>query len=95
MAVLTAGQRSEIGAALMRWWSLLKEGCPFTKPELSAAVDAADAWVDANANAYNTALPVAFRNGASALQKTLVLCYVAIRRAKRDGAAVPMPGETQ
>jgi hypothetical protein len=95
MAVLTAGQRSGIVAALMRWWSLLREACPFTKLDLSATVDAADAWVDTNAAAFNLALPLVFRNGATPLQKTLVLCYVAIRRAQRDGANVPMPGENQ
>ncbi len=57
------------------------EGCAFTKTDLRAAVDAADTWIDSNASSFNTALPVAFRTNASLAQKTLLLCYVAMRRA--------------
>lgn len=57
------------------------EACAFTKTDLRAAVDAADTWVDSNAASFNTALPAAFRTTASLTQKTLLLCYVAMRRA--------------
>lgn len=93
MATLTAQQRSDIGAALQRWWSRVQQVCAFTKPELSAAIDATDSWIDTNAAAYNLALPLGFRTKASAFQKTILFCWVAIRRAKRDGAAVTLPGE--
>ncbi len=53
----------------------------FSKIDIRAAIDAADAWATANAASYNTALPTAFRNGASATQKALLLAYVCIRRA--------------
>lgn len=92
MAVLASNERSQIVAALQRWWSNVRETCTFTKPELVAAVDAADAWVDSNAASFNTALPAQFRNKATALQKTLLLTYVALRRVRRDGADLPIPG---
>jgi hypothetical protein len=52
-----------------------------TKTDLRQAVDATDAWIDANQAAFNTALPAAFRNNATLAQKTLLFCYVAMRRA--------------
>lgn len=93
MAVLSGTERAQIGAALQRWWSNMRETCAFTKAELVAAVDATDAWIDTNASTYNLALPVGFRQKATAIQKTLLFCYVALRRVKRDGVNVPMVGE--
>ena len=52
-----------------------------TKADLRAAVDATDAWIDTNAASFNSALPVAFRTGATLVQKTALFCYVAMRRA--------------
>jgi hypothetical protein len=52
-----------------------------TKPDLRAAVDAADSWIDSNASAFNTALPQPARAQLTAQQKTLLLCWVAMRRA--------------
>lgn len=52
-----------------------------TKPDLKAAVDATDDWLDANQTSFNTALPQPFRGAASLPQKTFLLCYVAMRRA--------------
>jgi hypothetical protein len=52
-----------------------------TKTQLRAAVDATDQWIEDNQAAYNTALPVAFRNAATLGQKTLLFCFVAMRRA--------------
>lgn len=57
------------------------QSCNFTKADLRAAVDATDSWIDTNSAAFNTALPAAFRNNASLTQKTLLFCYVAMRRA--------------
>jgi hypothetical protein len=56
----------------------------FTKPQLAAAVTAADGWVDANAASFNSALPAAFRNSATAAQKAMLLVYVATRRYGAD-----------
>lgn len=55
--------------------------CNYTKTDLKAAIDACDTWVDANATSFNQALPQPFRGQATAQQKTLLLCWVAMRRA--------------
>lgn len=81
MAVLGAAARAGITRKIQRAWSDLRESCAFTKAQLQAAVDAADDWAEANAAGYNTALPAAFRNGATAGQKSLLLMYVVARRA--------------
>lgn len=52
-----------------------------TKAELRAAVDATDQWIDDNQASYNTALPQPFRSQATLVQKTLLFCFVAMRRA--------------
>jgi hypothetical protein len=80
MAVLPALDRNRIWRWFMRQNT---EPCGFTKADLSAAVDATDAWIDSNAAAFNTALPQPFRGAASLTQKTLLFCYVAMRRAGR------------
>jgi len=54
-----------------------------TKPELRAAVDATDDWIEANQAGFNAALPQPFRGAATVPQKTFLFCYVAMRRAGR------------
>lgn len=53
----------------------------FDTVALKAAVDATDDWIDTNAGSYNSALPAFFRSTATLEQKTLLFCYVALRRA--------------
>ena len=78
MAVLPDADRVNVWRWFMRRNAEL---CSFTKTDLRAAVDAADSWVYSNASSFNTALPAAFRTSASLTQKTLLLCFVAMRRA--------------
>jgi cytochrome c biogenesis protein ResB len=52
----------------------------FSGPDVLAAVTAADTWVDDNQTSFNTALPAAFQSGATATQKTLLLCAVMLMR---------------
>lgn len=78
MAALPDLDRNRIWRHFMRRNT---EGCAFTKDELRAAVDATDTWIDNNAGSYNSALPVAFRTGATLIQKTFLFCLVAMRRA--------------
>lgn len=81
MAVLVDADRIRIHKGLMRYWSNLRETvASITKTDLKAAVDAADAWVDANAAAYNTALPATFRTNATSSQKSLLLVAVVLMR---------------
>lgn len=81
MAVLSDTDRARVAA---QWMRDNLESCGFTKTDLAAAVAATDSWIDANQASYNSALPAAFRTGAgsaSLTQKTLLFCFVAMRRA--------------
>lgn len=82
MAVLADEDRRRVWAQLMRSWaSILGTPIPVIKADLRAAIDATDSWIDSNQAAFNTALPQPFRGAASTTQKTLLFCYVAMRRA--------------
>lgn len=85
MAILPDGDRLRVYRGLMRYWSNLQETVAgINKTDLKAAVDAVDGWVDANAASFNTALPVTFRNNASAAQKSLLLVAVVLMRFNLD-----------
>lgn len=82
MAVLSANARQQIWRGLMRYWSRDLTVIPnVTKTDLQAAVDAADAWVDAAASSYNSALPAAFRSNATTAQKAFLLVVVVLARS--------------
>ena len=53
-----------------------------SKSALRVAFVAADAWVDANAAAFNSALPAGARTALTAKQKSQMLSFVVLRRAK-------------
>ena len=78
MTVLDSTNRARTAA---QWMRANADAAGFTKTDLRAAVDATDTWIDGNAAAFNAALPAAFRTAASQQQKTLLFCYVALRRA--------------
>ena len=77
MAVMPEADRAQCMAQFIRDQ---KEAMGLTKAELRAALDATDAWIDSNATAFNSALPQPARGTLSATQKTLLFCYVAMRR---------------
>jgi hypothetical protein len=72
-ALVNQGYQSDLSAQREQFGSL-------TKADIRAAVDAADTWASTNAAAFNTALPVAARNGLTAPQKALLLSMVVQRR---------------
>lgn len=78
MAVLTTQQRAAVHAFLCARFGY---GGGLTKADVRAAVDATDAWIDTNAAAYVAALPEPGRSTLDATQKTILFCYVALRRA--------------
>lgn len=78
MAALPDLDRNRIWRYFMRRNT---DACAFTKADMRAAVDATDSWIDTNASAFNSALPTAFRTNATQVQKTLLFCWVAMRRA--------------
>lgn len=77
MAVLSDADRRRVWSGLIRRELAIPT---LTKADYRAAVDAADAWVDANAASFNNALPAAFKNNASTAQKALLLMLVTARR---------------
>lgn len=79
MAVLKTQQRQEVHHDLMR--QQLGD-VAITKIQLRNAIDAADAWVDANAASFNSALPTAARTGLTALQKAMLLVWIVEKRFK-------------
>ena len=77
MAILTTQQRGEIHAYLCRRFGY----GVVTKADVQAVVNAADDWQDANAAAFNAALPEPGKSALSLTQKTIIFCYVALKRA--------------
>lgn len=76
MAVLGDSERFEVWAQIMR--ELPMPGV--TKPELRAAVNALDTWLNDNAAAANAALPQPARGALTVEQKAALLSYVIARR---------------
>lgn len=76
MAVLADNDRMSVWGESMRQG----EALGLTKPDLRAAVNAIDAWIDASAGAFNTAIPQPARTVLTARQKALLLMMVIRRR---------------
>jgi hypothetical protein len=83
MAILSDPDRAQIWTEYQQELSAGHEGAAFLKANLLAAVAAADQWVSDNAASYNTALPTAFRNNATAAQKARLLTAVLRMRFMR------------
>jgi hypothetical protein len=80
MAVLSDADRQAIWAKYMARASGRRDDLPLLKADLRAAVDAIDGWVDANATAYNTAIPQPARGALTTKQKAELLLDVVSRR---------------
>lgn len=80
MAVLSDPERAAVWAELMRDLSVERQIVNLTKDELRAAINAVDAWIDANQASFNSALPQAARSGLNAAQKARLLLFVVRRR---------------
>lgn len=81
MAVLSDTDRARTAIHVMRNVMSVFGTMPVNKTDLRAAIDAADTWADSNQASFVTALPQPFRGASSAQQKTLLLCWVIMRRA--------------
>lgn len=80
MAVLSDNDRATLWAALMREISATGQTVSITKPDLRAAVNAADQWADDNAASFNSAIPQPARSALTAQQKARLLLFVIRRR---------------
>lgn len=77
MTLLDATHRARTAA---QWMRENRGDCSFTKPQLHAAVAAADQWVEDNLAAFNAALPAAFRTAATPAQRANLLGFLLWRR---------------
>jgi len=80
MAELSGEQRRALWAELMERLSREQQPIAVTKAELRAAVDAVDAWVNANAASLNGAIPQPARGALSTAQKAMILAFVVEKR---------------
>lgn len=81
MAVLSDNNRAAVCAQLQDEVSNVREALSgVTKADLRAAVNAVDAWVEANAAAYNSAIPQPVRGALTAKQKARLLYLVSLKR---------------
>jgi hypothetical protein len=80
MAVLSDPDRAAISALYQSECSSARIPIPLTRAQVRAAIDAVDAWADANAASYNSALPAAARNNLTSKEKASLLVYVLRRR---------------
>jgi hypothetical protein len=80
MALLSDQNRIGVWARLMRMEEI--GGLQLAKPELRAAVDAIDDWLDANSAAMNAAIPQPARGALTTKQKAALLMLVIAERYK-------------
>ena len=80
MATMPEEDRVAVWSEMMDELSTKRIESGFTKPELKAAVDAADQWVSDNQASFNTALPTEFKTSGTAEQKAMLLMYIITRR---------------
>ena len=80
MAALSAAQRLAIRVLWGSDLSGRREAFNLSKVDLDAAIIATDNWIDTNAAAFNTALPVAARTTLTATQKAELFMRVALKR---------------
>lgn len=81
MTVLSDPDRAQLHADFMRVAENIL-ALTITKAELRSALNAADDWADTNASAFNLAIPQPARGVMSSRQKTLLLSYIILKRAK-------------
>lgn len=73
MAVLTDPDRAAVTAD---WQRINTDPVGVTKPDLRAALNAVDDWLDANESALNTAIPQPARAQLTTKQKAHLLMFV-------------------
>ena len=80
MAVLPDSDRANIWAQFMQVLSNDHDPLGLSKPDLRAAVNAIDDWVNTNAAVFNLAIPQPARTVLTARQKARILALVVLRR---------------
>ena len=80
MAVLSLSDRAQVYSRLSQSLSQTREPCALSKLDLQAAVGAIDAWIDANAAAFNAAIPQPARGVLTSTQKARLLAAIILKR---------------
>ncbi len=80
MAVLSPAERLTIAATFCEDISNRRIAFNLSKDDLRAAVNAIDQWIDDNAIAFNSAIPLPARTVLTAQQKVAIFFYVVRRR---------------
>lgn len=80
MAVLIDNDRITMMQKFAQDMSGTRTAVSIVKADLRAAVNAIDDWVEANASAFNTAIPQPARGALTTQQKAKLLWYVVQRR---------------
>ena len=82
MAALSDSDRIDVWAQWMRDVSApdLRQPIAITKTDLRAAVNAIDDWIDANAVAFNNALPAAAKTVLTQAQKMRLFVLIITKR---------------
>lgn len=78
MAVLASADRKQASYDFV--YIDVETSLAITKPEVRAAVDAVDQWIEDNKVSYNNALPTAAKNNLTAKQKSKLLRIVLRKR---------------
>lgn len=80
MAVLGDNDRVTLVQKFAQDMSGTRTAVSIVKADMRAAVNAIDDWVQANASAFNTAIPQPARGALTTQQKAKLLWYVVQRR---------------
>ena len=80
MAILSDAVRAAIWCEFMSEASRERTPTTVGKADLRAAINALDAFMEANATAINNAIPAAARSALTIKQKAMLLMYVITRR---------------
>lgn len=77
---LTTEQRQALFGEIMSDLSRDGEPIAITKPQLAAALNAIDDWLESNAASLNSAIPQPARSSLTTAQKARMLAFVAMKR---------------
>lgn len=80
MAVLPDAERVTVWKRAIKTLTMGNTSA-LSKVEWRQLIDDADAWADANASAYNTAIRAAVRSKATLAEKAVALAIVCLQRA--------------
>jgi hypothetical protein len=79
---LTTDQKADVARQWARkFFAEAAVAANFSHTDLNAAAGATDDYIESIQSAYNAALPLPFRSDATLQQKTLMFCWVALKRA--------------